>query len=369
MMAGESPAGDGAKSRATTASGEGAGSPDGGGVPAAGTDGASASAAGKVGWLRRAAVRQWRLGVATAVTVAAVAMMATCHFGQRTVGREMVLCDRGEFRLPSMDACRPLLDCSELAELEIMEQIGQGSTKSVYRSVWRGQHEVAVATLAEPALRDDFVHGLRMLRALSPSEHVVQLVGHCGDVIVTEFHRRGDAAAAAAEEARAAGAGRALALCRSYAAALAFLHESPAGRRVMCDSNELSKTLEQWLVADDGRLVVADLDALPDASAGPVLCGRRRIEGAFLAPEQRWRQGREPPGYDEKTDVWKLAAVCEHFLSAARDGEYLRLELHAIHRRCRSVPARLRPSAAEVVAEYDRVLQELDEEEYVSMTP
>ncbi|KAF0314103.1 Protein O-mannose kinase [Amphibalanus amphitrite] len=267
-----------------------------------------------------------------------------------------------------MSACTPLLGCPELAEVEILEQVGQGSTKSVYRGLWRG-HQVALAALAEPSLRADFHHGLQMLRSLSPSEHVVQLVGFCGDVIVTEFHRRGDASAAADLVRTAGGAAAArlaLRLCRSYAAALAFLHNSPVGRRVMCDSNDLQKTLQQWLLTADGRLVAADLDALPDASAGPVRCGRRPIEGEFAAPEQRWRHGREPPGYDEKTDVWKLAAVCEHFLSAAPDGEYLKLELHGIHKRCRSVPARLRPSAADMVEEYDRVVHGFSESEYVS---
>ena len=351
------------------------------GVGATSDDGTASSVCGveaggwrwRPGLLESCVPLQRRLTVALPLLAVAVGVVvASClssHTGAADggdsggTGPGAALCDQGEFRLPGMAACRPLLDCSELAELQILELVGQGSTKSVYRALWR-DHQVALSALAEPALRADFQHGLQMLLALSPSEHVVQLVGNCGDVIVTEFHRRGDAAAVAEHVATVGGAGGALLglrFCRSYAAALAFLHDSPAGRRVMCDSNELLKTLQQWLVTGDGQLVAADLDALPDASVDPVHCGRRRIDGEFLAPEQRWRQGREPPGYDEKTDVWKLAAVCRHFLGETSDGKRLALKLHAIHGRCRAVSPSDRPAAAEVVAEYDRAIGDLTE--------
>ena len=374
MTAGGNRAGGGAKSPGITASIDGedaacVGATSNTGVPpVVGVEASGADCAQCPGLLERCLPHGRWLAVAVPVVVSMVAVLASwlssdpnsaADSGDSIVGDlDTTPCDQGEFRLPGMTTCRPLLDCPELAEIEILELIGQGSTKSVYRALWRG-YEVAIAALAEPDLRSDFQHGLRMLQALSPSQHVVQLVGHCGDVIVTEFHARGDASGVAEEVRAVGGASGALlglSFCRSYAAALAFLHDSPAGRRVMCDSNDLVKTLQQWLVTEEGALVAADLDALPDAAAGPVHCGRRRIEGEFLAPEQRWRHGREPPGYDEKTDVWKLPAVCKHFMGETPDGEYVKLELHAIHNRCRSLSPLERPSVAEVVTEYDRVM-------------
>ena len=52
-------------------------------------------------------------------------------------------------------------------------------------------------------------------------------------------------------------------LALDYLDILAYLHNSPIGTRVMCDSNDLEKTLSQFLVTDELRLVVVDLDALP----------------------------------------------------------------------------------------------------------
>jgi len=53
-----------------------------------------------------------------------------------------------------------------------------------------------------------------------------------------------------------------------YAEALAYLHASPRGTRVMCDGDHVSKLLSQFLITDDLRLVLNDLDALPEAGPG-----------------------------------------------------------------------------------------------------
>lgn len=45
--------------------------------------------------------------------------------------------------------------------------------------------------------------------------------------------------------------------------AVAFLHDSPAGTRVMCDSNSPDKLLTQFLVTNNGRLLLNDIDAAP----------------------------------------------------------------------------------------------------------
>ncbi|XP_037087462.1 protein O-mannose kinase-like [Pollicipes pollicipes] len=157
-----------------------------------------------------------------------------------------------------MAACRPLLGCADLAELSLGPLIGQGSTKSVYRALWRSR-EVALSTLADPRLRPDFLHGLEMLQALGPSDRVVQLVGFCRatGVIITELQPLGDASRVAREV---------------YAEVLDYLHSSPVGHRVMCDTNDLQKTLQQFLVTSDQRLVLHRMHKKcrsPEPSARP----------------------------------------------------------------------------------------------------
>lgn len=57
--------------------------------------------------------------------------------------------------------------------------------------------------------------------------------------------------------------------------AIRFLHNSPAGTRVMCDSNTPEKLLSQFVVDDADRLLLNDLDAVPLADRAR---GRRRDE-------------------------------------------------------------------------------------------
>ena len=153
-------------------------------------------------------------------------------------------------------------------------------------------------------------------------------------------------------------------LCVQYAKIIQFLHNSPYGTRVMCDSNGLEKTLSQFLVTTDLWLLANDLDALPkvNRTKGQLIkCGHRQLHGDFVAPEQLWSRDDLPfsdaemPGYDEKTDIWKIPDVCQHFLGSAQGADNLRFHLFKIHKQCKQIDAEDRPSADEIVAEYQRV--------------
>jgi glycoprotein-mannosyl O6-kinase len=118
----------------------------------------------------------------------------------------------------------------------------------------------------------------------------------------------------------------------------------------MCDGNSVEKLLSQFLVCfcercltpqvtDDYRLILNDLDALPEVNRKKHLlikCGHREIHPDsenYIPPEQLWpfldhpftylvffpiiyrRDGDMPP-YDEKTDVWKSYFVVARLLGS-----------------------------------------------------
>ena len=212
-----------------------------------------------------------------------------------------------------------------------------------------------------------------MLQALQQSDFVVQLLGYCETPIpalITEYHNLGslDNIDQILQQKDTDNIVTRFALCLNYVRIIHYLHTSPIGTRVMCDSNDLHKTLSQFLVTSDLKVVINDLDALPlvDSSTGlRITCGHRELVGDFIAPEQLWpypeREFSEEsmPGYDEMTDIWKIPSVVDYLLGSGPLGDVVRFNLFKVHSSCRSKDPVDRPSAIQVLDVYLEVKQSL----------
>jgi len=240
----------------------------------------------------------------------------------------------------------------------------------VFLGSWHG-YNVAVSILRTSLYIDDFQHGLKMLTLLQPNPLVTQLVGWCNKQhrYVTEYHRHGSANVLQTLLASKSHMNDSslphwrFRFCIDYIDILTLLHGgSSVGVRVMCDSNDLYKLLQQFLVTADLRLVINDLDALPEVNDTlKIKCGHREIISDFAAPEQLWPfddvnfDESYMPGYDEKADIWKLPDVCIQFLGNCSECHFIRNRLFKIHNRCKENDPSKRPSALEVREEYDSV--------------
>ncbi|XP_040099214.1 protein O-mannose kinase [Oryx dammah] len=281
-------------------------------------------------------------------------------------------CPPGHFRMGQAAACSPWLSCEQLrTEVRPLKRVGEGAVKTVFLSEWK-ERKVALSRLTRPEVRNDFLHGLRMLQALQ-SEHVVTLVGYCedDDTILTEYHPLGslgnlEATLNLAKYHSLNTWQQRLQLALGYVAILNFLHRSPLGTLVMCDSSDLPKTLSQYLLTANFSIVLNDLDALPlvnRSSGALVKCGHRELRGDFVAPEQLWPFGEDVPfqddlmpAYDEKSDIWKIPDVSSFLLGHVEGSDMVRFHLFDIHKACKSqVPAE-RPTAQAVLDTYQKVL-------------
>lgn len=232
--------------------------------------------------------------------------------------------------------------------------------------------KVALSQLTVESLKADFLHGLRMLQSLQ-SRHIVTLVGYCVDhhSILTEYHPLGslknlDATFSLLRYQHLNTWQNRLELAMDYVSIIAYLHSSPLGVLVMCDSNDLDKVLSQYLLTSDFHLVANDLDALPivdKEKAILVKCGPREITGDFVAPEQLWPYGADVdfnddlmPPYDEKTDIWKIPAVTDYLLGHVEGSDVVRFHLFDIHTECKKDNPAMRPSAQTILDSYKRVL-------------
>lgn len=281
-------------------------------------------------------------------------------------------CPQGHFKIGNMKNCSPWLTCEGVAkEVRRLKLVGEGAVKKVYLSEWK-EMKVALSQLTIPDLRDDFFHGLRMLRSLQ-SRHVVTLVGYCEESysIITEYHPLGslknlDDTFNLPKYKNFNTWQNRLGLAIDYVSILRYLHNSPLGALVMCDSNDLDKVLSQYLLTSDFRLVANDLDALPlvDKDKGVLVkCGPREITGNFVAPEQLWPYGPDKefsddlmPPYDEKTDIWKTPAVTDYLLGHVEGSDVVRFHLFDIHSECKKENPAERPSAQTVLDTYKRIM-------------
>ncbi|KFU86208.1 Protein kinase-like SgK196, partial [Chaetura pelagica] len=282
------------------------------------------------------------------------------------------LCPSGHFKLGAMKNCSPWLSCEAInREVRKLKCVGEGAVKKAFLSEWK-ENKVVLSQLTNSELKEDFLHGLKMLKALQ-SKHVVRLLGYCEQqfTILTEYHPLGSLRGLneTLHIPRYKGMNtwhRRFMLAIEYVGIIRYLHSSPLGTLVMCDSNDLDKVLSQYLLTSDFHILVNDLDALPlvNKSAGRLVkCGHRELQGEFVAPEQRWPYGEEVlfeddlmPPYDEKTDIWKIPDVSNFVLGHVEGSDIVRLHLFDIHAACKKKDPAERPSAQEVLDTYRKVL-------------
>ena len=200
-----------------------------------------------------------------------------------------------------------------------------------------------------------------MLQMLTPHPRVNQPLGACGDLLVTQYHPL--SSAEKINEVLGRDKYRKLdtvktrfQLALDYVGVLDYLHGHSS--LVMCDTNDLRKTLSQYLITEDLRLIVNDLDALPSAKDKGIKCGHRQIFGDFVAPEELWPYSNKPfkdeemPEYNEKTDIWKIPRVVEFLLGGSEESSKMLENLKGIHSRCKEKDPKARPTAKEVLESY-----------------
>ena len=142
-----------------------------------------------------------------------------------------------------------------------------------------------------------------------------------------------------------------------------YLHNSPIGIRVMCDTYFLKKLLSQYLITDDFHMVANDLDNTPDAGKGNgILCHDKKEERLSVAPEQRWPLNESVPfrldlmpTYDQKVDIWKIPSVVESLLGDVDGSSFAKSKLRKMMGRCLATNPEQRPTANEVLQEFLRV--------------
>lgn len=253
------------------------------------------------------------------------------------------------------------IDCEEYERnVSLISQIGEGLVKSVWLAKWQDKGYIAVSFLKSDLYLDDFLHNIHMLSNFTSldSKYTSHYLGNCDNrYLFTKYYNLGPLSnlyfilkkpyryhfnyeSLVADDC--------FQFCIRYARVIEHLHNSPFGKRTMCDSNDLHKLLSQFLIDDNLNIIANDLDALPDAATSTIQCGNRSLIGDLLAPEQL----NSSNTYDEKIDIYKLPFVCEWFLSLCPKNDLLNLLVHRLHTNCRNENPSKRPNATHILNEY-----------------
>ncbi|XP_075221909.1 protein O-mannose kinase-like [Lycorma delicatula] len=281
-------------------------------------------------------------------------------------------CSKDHFILKGMSSCNPLLTCDEIKNLTLIRKLNdEGNVKDIFLSKWKEYYVV----LLKPKNLDyieDFENGLNILKLLNGDNHIIKLVGYCDklNIYVTEYQKNGDGRnilKLLSSNSTNDTIYKRVELCLNYVEILNYLHNSPIGQLVFCDSNDIVKLLSQLLIDNDFKLIMNDLDALPVIKSNEtILCGCRQLTGNFIAPEQRETDHNcsndyrtSGKGYNEKVDIWKVPDVCNYIIKSHEQYKVVIYYLFNIHKQCKNINFDQRPSAQELVDEYKYILRQL----------
>ena len=284
----------------------------------------------------------------------------------RGINDQCKWCPNGSFTLNHWITCSRWLDCTVLRQhLFVKQQIGFGAVRDVYLAEWN-THPVALSILSNHDYQQDFLDGVATLISLQSTPFVVKFYGMCHHHVITEYHPYGSAEniqSILQQLQMTNDANIRYQFALDYVNIIHFLHNSPRGTLVMCDSNDLFKTLSQYIISQHLRLILNDVDALPlvdHLNDRLIKCGSRQLFGDFVAPEQLWPYALRPfndsqmPAYDEKIDIWKLPKVTEYILTSPDCSlcQTILDHLQPLHNKCRSINPKLRPTSSDIVKQY-----------------
>ncbi|XP_014673314.1 PREDICTED: protein O-mannose kinase-like [Priapulus caudatus] len=224
-------------------------------------------------------------------------------------------CEHGQFALQGMHVCRKWLNCQELSDLGVTRLIKSiGLYKIQFQTTFK-RHKIVLMQLPIAKKKMKYKQALANYQLLQPNPLVVQLIGVCEitQEFAVEYYELGDARYAeqyiqslSQEQADE----RQLLLCMDYAAINLMLHEKG---RCNADQNTWKTTLSQYLLSDDMRLLLSDMDILPEMGVEPIY-RKKDVSGPINAPEYALVASRSFVIYDPS--LYFLAIVVNSRLPA-----------------------------------------------------
>lgn len=289
---------------------------------------------------------------------------ADCHVG----------CPVGTYRLPGMVSCKPRLNCTQIRSLtKDRNLIGGGGVKRIYTANMDG-NSVVIARVK----RFKFNQYLDSMVELQQTGIVAQLIGMCEEPawpeVVLQYHSLGSLLTVSQLPDILSLRWR---IIMSYLDVVEKLHNRvPRSPRVLCDASRTEITLSQFLLTDDFRVVLNDVDELIAAgNDGKVRCNCNIIRGGseygpagsgntgcLVPPEQK--QCGTNVFYTEKIDIWKIPDITRAIIGDSPEALKVWDNLHRLHQECKQDNPDMRPPIEYVVDKYRQLQYKMQIPQY-----
>ena len=295
-----------------------------------------------------------------------------CKVGFVAQKRQCVPCPQGTFALEQWVICTPLLSCTEMyVDVQIGNIMYTVGNWIFYAARWNN-YDIIYAMLESHD--DSKLIDSDTIQRLMPHDNLLYLIGRCDqeENIKLLFARNNEMLGhpdklylILQHKPDCDNDMVRFRLAMDYVRILARLHSNKTETLVLCNSHSQSLLLSQFLITEDLRLIIGAFDNLPVLNKGiegleaKVKCSRREIKGDFVAPEQKWPyqsskvfNHAQQPGYTEKSDIWKIPDVTQALLNKGSGYQNILDLLEVVHRKCKSLEPLSRPTAAQVLQEY-----------------
>ena len=300
-----------------------------------------------------------------------------CGIGYTWRQKECVPCPQGTFALEEWAVCVPILSCNEMSHaVQIGSSLYNVGSWKFHAARWNNYDIMYAASDYDVSFDFDSI------QELIPHDSILYPIGMCkkedgvpellfasNSVILGSAH---DLNSILSSKSSCDNAIVRFKLAIDYVQILARLHSKYRigdyeVHFVLCNSHSLSHLLSQLLVTADLKLILGALDNLPlivksdyDGEMGKIVCSQAELSGDFIAPEQSWPYQSSKvfnpslqPGYNEKADIWKIPDVTKALLGNA--GANVLDLLEVVHRKCKTTEPSSRPTAEQVLYEYQFV--------------
>ena len=267
-----------------------------------------------------------------------------------------IKCPNDQFIIPGMTNCHRLLTCEDVPQMKPIKLLAIGTVKNIWLFTWK-KHLIVMSKLRSSELFEDFQSNFQNLLYFKENNNFTNLIGYCGTSIFTQYYSKGNGINLQSFFSlhQVNKFHDRFQYCIYYAEIIQILHENSM---VMCDSNSVLKTMSQFLINDQFRFILNDLDALPRIDSSGIRCGHKQIFGDLVAPEQIWPYTDIPfnesimPTYTEMIDIWKIPDICHWILGDVPIWSLSKQMLYHIHSQCKMIDPTLRPNINNIVNFY-----------------
>ena len=303
----------------------------------------------------------------------------SCRVGFVSNKGKCVPCPRGTFALEQWVVCVPLLSCDDFSYAVQVGELLYSVGNWMFSTARWNNYDVMYAVLTSSGHKATFEFD--SIQTLFPHNNILYPIGVCNRegempelLFVSNTVVLGSASYLDTILSSKTGCENKIVrfkLAMDYIKILFHLHSKHkiVNREVhfvLCNSHSLSLLLSQFLVTSDFELVLGALDNLSQVDSGAdhdkkdkVLCSLNELSGDFIAPEQEWPHQSSKvfnptlqPGYTEKADIWKIPDVTRAIMGKEYHDTNIFDLLQVVHRACKATEPSRRPTAEQVLYEY-----------------